>query len=94
MFVIPTKGLVIIDPVRRDALPPEGRNVNDDHPYYWDRHRQDGAVTVITDPAKIKEAEEALEKADAIRAAQIKADQAKAAAEPEPEKPAAKPVQK
>lgn len=95
MFVIPAKGLAIIDPVRRDVLPPEGRNVNDDHPYYWDRHRQDGAVTVIVDPGKIKEAEAALEKADTVRAAQIKVEQAKASTDAEDAKPEApKPVQK
>lgn len=90
MFVIPKSGLVVIDPVRRDQLPPEGRNVNDDHPYYWDRHRQDGSVTVITDPAKIKEAEDKLEKADTQRAAEARLVLAKAEAEAKPD--AAKPV--
>ncbi|KTT24260.1 hypothetical protein SB14R_10470 [Pseudomonas oryzihabitans] len=49
MRVYPTPGLVVRDPVLRDALPAEGRDVPDDD-LYWVRRVQDGDVT-LTPPA-------------------------------------------
>lgn len=49
MRVYPTPGLVVRDPVLRDALPAEGRDVADDD-LYWVRRIQDGDVT-LTPPA-------------------------------------------
>lgn len=105
MFVIPKAGLSIVDPQQNNVLPPEGRNVNQDHPYYWERHRQDGSVKILIDPDEIKAAQATLEKADAKRAKD--ADDARAKAEAEAQKaadlrdgvqaktePAAKPVSK
>jgi hypothetical protein len=34
MRVYPSPGLIVRDPVKRDALPPEGRDV-DDGDFYW-----------------------------------------------------------
>lgn len=49
MRVYPTPGLVVRDPVLRDALPAEGRDVADDD-LYWVRRLQDGDAT-LTPPA-------------------------------------------
>lgn len=49
MRVYPTPGLVVRDPVLRDALPAEGRDVADDD-LYWVRRIQDGDAT-LTPPA-------------------------------------------
>lgn len=42
MFVKPTEGRAVADPVRGDALPPEGREVEPTQ--YWQRRVNDGDV--------------------------------------------------
>lgn len=54
MRVYPTPGLVVRDPVLRDALPAEGRDVPDDD-LYWVRRIQDGDAT-LTPPAAGRQA--------------------------------------
>lgn len=67
MFIIPKKDLTIVDPQRMDVIPPEGRNVGDDHPGYWNRHLTDGAITIVADD-QVAGAQLKLEQADAKRA--------------------------
>jgi len=43
MYVTPETGLKIVDPFKKDFLPPEGREVVDDS--YWRRLERDGDVT-------------------------------------------------
>jgi len=54
MYIYPKPGLTIIDPVRGDVLPPEGREVDADD-IYWVRRLRDGDV-IDTDPAPAKPA--------------------------------------
>lgn len=49
MRVYPSPGLVVRDPVLRDALPAEGREVSDDD-LYWVRRLESGDAT-LTAPA-------------------------------------------
>jgi hypothetical protein len=68
MFVIPKKDFLIVDPARRDTLPPEGRDVGEGDSNYWLRRIRDEDVTMV--PAdKVEAAKAALDKADAARAA-------------------------
>lgn len=53
MFVKPAAGLQVRDPVLRDLLPPEGREVPDYDPY-WLRRLRDGDVIRATPPAQIQ----------------------------------------
>lgn len=43
MYLIPAEGRSVFDPVRRDNLPPEGREV--EFTQYWQRRVADGDVT-------------------------------------------------
>jgi uncharacterized protein DUF2635 len=43
MYVVPKPGLTIVDPDRKDVIPPEGREVPDQP--YWFRRLQDGDAT-------------------------------------------------
>ena len=49
MYVIPAEGLLVPDPVLRDHLPAEGREVPRDA--YWMRRLRDGDVIETTVPA-------------------------------------------
>jgi len=49
MYVIPTKGFTVRDPVTKRALPPEGADVPDN--IFWQRRLRDGDVTIGTPPA-------------------------------------------
>lgn len=44
MFVVPAPGLTIPDPVLRDFLPAEGREVEPSE--YWSRRAAEGSVSV------------------------------------------------
>ena len=47
--ILPAPGLQIFDPVRRDYLPPEGRDVDlSDH--YWHRLLLDGDIVLPAGP--------------------------------------------
>lgn len=50
MRVYPSPGLVVRDPVLRDALPAEGRDVSDDD-LYWVRRLECGDATLTPPPA-------------------------------------------
>ncbi|HEY2010532.1 MAG TPA: DUF2635 domain-containing protein [Rhizomicrobium sp.] len=50
MFVKPNAGLKVRDPVMRDFLPAEGREV-DDHDLYWHRRLRDKDV-LLAAPAQ------------------------------------------
>lgn len=50
MRVYPSPGLVVRDPVLRDALPVEGREVPDDD-LYWVRRLECGDATLTAPPA-------------------------------------------
>jgi hypothetical protein len=65
MYVIPAEGLTVPDPVLRDHLPPEGREVTPSE--YWIRRIADGDVKEGKPPAAVTRAAEAAEKADADR---------------------------
>lgn len=75
MFIIPKKDLTIVDPQRMDVIPPEGRNVGDDHGGYWNRHLRDEAITIVADD-QVAAAQATLEKADLARAEKAAADRA------------------
>lgn len=66
MFLIPKDGLKILDPMRLDFLPPEGRDVGQDQGAYWHRHIRDESVTVVADK-DLAAATARLEKADRER---------------------------
>lgn len=51
MFVRPTPGLRVPDPILRDFLPAEGREVEPSD--YWARRQRDGDV--LTDPLPVPE---------------------------------------
>ena len=50
IFVVPKKGLKIVDPQLRDQIPDEGREVQDST--YWRRMANYGDVSII-DPASV-----------------------------------------
>ena len=50
MFVKPKEGLLVQDPSRGDALPPEGREV--EATQYWQRRLIDGDVVEAQAPAE------------------------------------------
>lgn len=52
-YVKPAEGLSIVDPVRRDVLPPEGRHVEASD--YWTRRIQDGDVAETDPPPEIEQ---------------------------------------
>ncbi|WP_207458653.1 DUF2635 domain-containing protein [Azospirillum sp. SYSU D00513] len=54
MFVKPAAGLLVRDPVNREPLPAEGREVPDDQ--FWHRRLADGDVVLAKPPATKKEA--------------------------------------
>lgn len=91
MFIIPKDGMKIVDPQRVDVLPPEGRDVGDQHPEFWLRRVADGDATVVA-PDQEAAARDRLDIADRKRAADLR-DAAEAAfkkanADKEPAKPA------
>ncbi|HLN23888.1 MAG TPA: DUF2635 domain-containing protein [Patescibacteria group bacterium] len=49
MFVRPAPGLAIRDPDLKDLLPPEGREVSEEQPY-WHRRLRDGDVILGSAP--------------------------------------------
>lgn len=52
MFVKPAPGLKIRDPLKKDYLPTEGREI-DEHDLYWHRLLMDeDVIEVKADPAK------------------------------------------
>lgn len=53
MFVKPKEGLKIVDLIKKDFLPPEGREVADD--LYWHRLIRDGDITIADPQTKRKE---------------------------------------
>ena len=55
MYVIPTKGRKVIDPVMGDSLPSEGREVEANQ--YWLRRVEDGDVTEGKPTATTKQKE-------------------------------------
>lgn len=44
IHVVPAKGLRVLDPVNRQPLPPEGKEV--ERSTYWLRRERDGDVTI------------------------------------------------
>lgn len=50
MYIYPKPGATIIDPVRGDVIPPEGREVDDGA--YWTRRVRDGDVVQVAPPAQ------------------------------------------
>lgn len=64
MYIYPKSGLQVVDPLRNDVLPAEGREV-EDADIYWQRRLNDGDVTVdapIAPKAKAKADDTAAEK--------------------------------
>ncbi len=66
MFVIPADGLKIVDPQLKDVLPPEGRDVGNQHPNFWTRRIADGDATAVPED-KIAAAKDKLARAEAQR---------------------------
>lgn len=50
MFVTPKQGLNIFDPISKDRIPPEGREVPDGD-VYWTRLLIDGDIVLASVPA-------------------------------------------
>ncbi len=84
MFVIPKKDLKVVDPQLMDAIPPEGRDIGDQHPNFWARRIADQDVSVVPDD-QVATAKDNLARAESARhaaaAAARKEEEDKAAAE-------------
>lgn len=84
MFVIPKKDAKVVDPQLMDAIPPEGRDVGDQHSTFWSRRFADGDITIVPDD-QVATAKDNLARAEAARheAAEVARKEAeeKAAAE-------------
>lgn len=61
MFVKPNGGLRVIDPLKGDALPLEGREVSEKEPY-WLRRLRDGSIYIVKDFKKAEEESKESEK--------------------------------